>query len=405
MPEYQYTSKDITGKKFYGVIEADNLDLFYKALHDQNQFCLSCKMAGKSSLNIEIGSKKVKLKDLSIFARQFSTMLEAGLPVIKCLDILYEQTQNKRFKAIILNIYEAVQRGDALSRAMKAQKNAFPVLFLNMVESGEASGSLESVMKRLADQLEKDNKLQNKVRQALIYPSFLVCMTIMVVIVLLVFVMPTFLSMFNQLGGKLPLTTRILLGFSHAITNYWYVILAVIALIAILWNMFLGSNSGRLMWDRFKLRVPVVGKILLTVESSRFARTLASLFSSGMPIIQAIEIVAKVIRNAYVQKGLYAADEDIRRGMSVSDAVKRADIFPIMLCSMISIGEESGNMDEILNKTSAFYDEESDAAINRLIALLEPAMIVVLAFVVGFIVISVITPVFSIYQNVNSYGS
>jgi type IV pilus assembly protein PilC len=404
VPEYQYNSKDFSGKVYNGVIEADNLDLFYKILRERNQFCLHVKEADRQSLNISLTGNKVKLKDLSMFCRQFSTMLAAGLPVIKCLDILYEQTVNKQFKAIILGVYESVQRGDSLSRAMKAKKNAFPLLFLNMVEAGEASGSLDTVMQRLADQYEKDSKTQNKVTQALIYPAFLACLTIVVVIVLLTFVLPTFLNMFSQFGGKIPVTTQILLNISYVLTNYWYVIIGVIILITIMCRVFLSSHDGRLIWDRFKLKMPVLGKILLIVESSRFARTLASLFSSGMPVIQSIEIVAKIMKNAYIQDGLYQANEDVRRGVSISASVKKLNIFPLMLCSMLSIGEESGNMDDILNKTAAFYDEESDTAISKMVSLLEPVMIVTLAVIVGFIIISIITPVFAIYSNINNGG-
>ena len=404
LPEYRYTAKDFSGKIFNGVIEADNPEAFYRTLKERSQFCLNVKEAGRQSMNISLTGNKLKLKDLSIFCRQFSTMLTAGLPVIKCLDILYEQTANKQFRSIILNVYEAVQRGDSLSRAMKGQKNAFPLLFLNMIEAGEASGSLDAVMQRLADQFEKDSKIQNKVSQALVYPAFLAGLTVVVVIVLLTFVLPTFLKMFSQFGGKMPITTQILLAISGALTNYWYIFIAGIILITVLWSTFLKSRSGRIMWDKFKLRLPVLGKILLIVESSRFARTLASLFSSGMPIIQSIEIVAKIMKNSYIQNGLYQVNEDVRRGVSISASVKKLNIFPLMLCSMLSIGEESGNMDDILNKTAAYYDEESDTAISKMVALLEPVMIVTLAVVVGFIIISVITPVFSIYSNINSGG-
>lgn len=402
MPEYIYTAKDYAGKVINGVIETENREAFYRTLRERSQFCLTVKEAGRQSMNIRLTGNKIKLKALSIFCRQFSTMISAGLPVIKCLDILYEQTEDKQFKAIILGVYEAVQRGDSLSRAMKAQKNAFPLLLLNMIEAGEASGSLDSVMQRMADQYEKDSKLQNKVTQALIYPAFLSVLTVAVVVVLLTFVLPTFLRMFAQFGGKLPITTRILLGLSGAITNYWYIFIGAIVLISVLWTAFLKSRQGRLAWDHFKLRMPVLGKILLVVESARFSRTLASLFSSGMPIIQSIEIVTKVMKNSYVQNRLYQVNEDVRRGVSISGSVKKLNVFPAMLCSMLSIGEESGNMDEILNKTAAYYDEESDTAISKMIALLEPVMIVLLAVIVGFIIISIITPIFSLYGSINS---
>lgn len=405
MPEYLYTSKDVSGKTFKGVIEADNQETFYKILRERSQFCLDYKEAGKSSMNISLSGNKIKLKDLSIFCRQFSTMLTAGLPVIKCLDILYAQTTNKQFKVILLRVYESVQRGNSLSRAMNSQNNAFPLLLINMVEAGEASGTLDTVMKRLADQFEKDNKLHNKVSQALIYPAFLAGLTVVVVVVLLTFVLPTFLKMFSQFGGKIPITTQILLGLSNCIINYWFIIIGIILLVAVLWSLYLKSHDGRLNWDHFKLKMPVLGKVQLIVESSRFARTLASLFSSGVPIIQSIEIVTKVVKNRYIQESLARANEDVKRGLSISASIKKLNIFPLMLCSMLSIGEESGNMDEVLNKTSAFYDEEADTAISKMVGLLEPVMIVLLAVIVGFIIISIITPVFSIYSSINASGT
>lgn len=403
MPEYQYASKDLAGKLYRGSLEAENLDGFYRLLKERGQFCIDVREAGLQSRAVSLGGGKIRLRDLSVFCRQFSTMLSSGLPVIKCLDILYEQTANKRLKVIILGVYESVQRGDSLSGAMKSQK-VFPLLFLHMVEAGEASGTLDTVMKRLAEQFEKDYKTRNKVTQALIYPAFLICLTVVVVVVLLTFVLPTFLNMFSQFGGTLPVTTRILLAVSHALTNYWYVFLAAIVLIVILWNMFLKSPAGRLKWDRFKLRMPILGKTVLVLESSRFARTLASLFSSGMPVIQSIEVVARVINNRYIQESLNRANEDVRRGVSISAAIRKLGIFPTMLCSMLSIGEESGNMEEILNKSAAFYDEQSDTAIQKMIALLEPVMIVALAVIVGFIIISIITPIYSIYSQIGQSG-
>lgn len=402
MPQFQYKAKDIRGQVFSGVIEAESLDHFYHILRERNQFCIDVSRVGVSSKDITFGSGKLKTKQLSVFFRQFSTMLNSGLPMIKCLDILYQQTVNKRMRTIILNIYESVQRGESLSKAMRLQKTAFPLLSLNMIEAGEASGSLDTVTGRLADQFEKDQKIQNKVTQALVYPTFLVFLSIAVVIFLLVFILPTFLHMFDQFGGTLPPTTQALLAVSGSLTNYWLVYILTIFIIVILWRLLMKNEDIRRGWDHFKLNVPVIGKLLLIVESSRFSRTLASLFSSGMPIMQAIEIVSKIAKNTYIKNGLLRANEDIRRGASISVSIKKQNLFPVMLCSMLNIGEESGNMDEILTKTANYYDEEADTAIQKLISLLEPIMIVVLAIVVGFIVVSIITPIFGIYSQISN---
>lgn len=278
-------------------------------------------------------------------------------------------------------------------------------MMLNMVEAGEASGSLDVVMMRLADTYEKENKLNNKVRQALIYPLFLICLTLAVVVFLLAFVLPKFMSMFSELGGNIPLPTLILLKLSHFITSYWYLLITFVILISILWGRYKRSKSGKIKWDRLKLKLPIAGKLLIIIDSARFSRTLSSLISSGMPIIQSLEIVGRVIGNGYLEQKLYGVIEDVRRGVPLSASVKKLSIFPPMLCSMLSVGEESGNLDDILNKTSAFYDEESETAIQRLIALIEPVMIVILAVIVGFIIISIILPIYSIYQKVNSGAS
>jgi type IV pilus assembly protein PilC len=405
LPEYQYTAKDKSGKTNNGMIQAENLDGFYKLIKERGLYCMSVKEGmSATSKQITFGSsgKKIKLKELTIFCRQFSTMISSGITVIKCLDILYQQSENKYMKAHILGVYEAVQKGESLSHAMRAQKNAFPFLLLNMIEAGEASGSLDVVMQRMAEGYEKDNKLDNKLKQALIYPMFLAGLTVFVVIFLLTFVLPRFTTMFAQLGSDLPLPTKILLGMSGFIINYWYVLIIAVIIIVVFWNMYLKSKDGRIAYDKFKLKLPIVGKLLLIVESARFSRTLSSLISSGMPIIQALEIVGRVITNRYMEQRLFAIIEDVRRGLALSYAMKKLKMFPPMLCSMISVGEEAGNIDDILNKTAAFYDEESDSAIARLLALIEPVMIVVLALVVGFIVLSIITPIFSIYQNMNA---
>ncbi|ADU26371.1 type II secretion system F family protein [Ethanoligenens harbinense] len=401
MPEFQYVSKDISGKTFNGVLEADNIESFYRTLRSHGQFCVSVHETGLQQKEIRFGSKKIKLKDLSIFCRQFSTMLNSGLSVIKCLDILYQQTTKKNIKAIVLGVYEAVQRGESLSKAMALQ-DAFPELLLNMVAAGEASGTLDTVMNRMATQYEKDNKLQNKVKQAMVYPIFLVCMSVAVVIFLLTFIMPTFLKMFDQFGGKIPTTTKILLSISNAMTGYWYLFIIGVIAVYFAWVLLMRNEKTRMGWDRMKLRFPIFGKILLTLESARFARTLASLFSSGLPIIQSIEIVTRVIKNTYVKAGLLQATEDVRRGVSISGSIRKLEIFPVMLCSMLNIGEESGNMDEILNKTAAFYDDEADTAIQQMVSLIEPIMIVVLALIVGFIIVSIITPIYSVYGSIGS---
>ncbi len=350
MPEYIFVSKDSVGKNYKGTLEADNITAFYRILSERGQFCVSVKQAGTAKKSIEITPQRLKLKELAIFSRQFSTMLNSGLTVIKCLDVLYQQSTNKFMKSTILSVYEAVQKGDSLSKAMKMQKKAFPPLFLSMVAAGELSGSLDDVMKRMADQYEKDNRLKNRVQQALIYPAILSVMTVLVVIFMLTFILPRFMSMFSQFGGTVPAPTRFLLALSHVLTTYWFFIIILVFVVGFLIYIWLRSEAGRYTWDKTKIKIPIFGKLMVIVISSRFSRTLASLFSSGMPIVQSLELVGSVLGNKFIEKQIENVSEDVRRGVSLSSAVRRINLFPPMLCSMLNIGEESGNLDDILTK-------------------------------------------------------
>lgn len=405
LPDYEYVSKDRAGRVYRSRVEADDLGAFYRFLNQQDQFCISVREAARRPVgSITLGGNRMKLTDLTVFCRQFSTMISSGITVIRCLEILYQQAENKRVKAIIMAVYEAVQRGESLSGAMRAQKDAFPLFFLNMIEAGENSGSLDQVLLRMADSFEKDSKTRNRIVQAMIYPIVLLSLTVLVVIFMLTFVLPKFLGMFQQLGGALPLPTRILLGLSGFLIHYWYILIAVLIVAVILIRMVLRSPSGRLRWDRAKLSLPVIGKRILVIHSAVFSRTFAALISSGMPIIQSLETTGHVLGNAYLAKRLSDVVEEVRSGVSFSQSFRSLGIFPAMLCSMISVGEESGHLDEILRRASALYDEESDAATQRLVALIEPILIVFLAVVVGFIILSIILPIFSIYNQIGSSG-
>jgi type IV pilus assembly protein PilC len=405
VPEYIYRSRDISGRDYSGTLEADSLEAFYKLLRERGQFCLDVREAGRASMDINLSGNKINLKYLVVFCRQFSTMLSAGIPVVKCLDILYAQTANKRFKAVILAVYEQVQRGESLSRALKAQNGAFPRLMISMVECGESSGTIDTVMSRLADQFEKDYRSRSKVQQAMIYPAFLAAVTVAVVVFLVTFIMPRFIGILTQFGGKLPGLTQGLLNFGSALTGYWYVFIAVIVAVVLAWHTIMKIEPVKLGWDRFKLRVPGIGKTLTVTEASRFSRTLASLFSSGMPVIQSIDIVARIMSNKYIASRLDDVGEDIKRGVALSAAVKKVGIFPQMLDAMLSIGEETGRMDEILNKTAAFYEDEADNAVTKLISILEPVMIVILAIVVAVIILATIMPIFAIYSQISAAGT
>ena len=401
MPNYSYTAVDSKGKTLTGSSEATSLTQLAARLREKDQYIVKAVDQADVIMSKQIGAnRKVKVKPLSIFCRQFATLINAGITAVKSLDILYQQTEDKDMKVYLGRIYEAVQKGEAMSEAFRKQNLAFPELFINMVMAGESSGNLDAVLIRMADHYEKENKLKNKIKGAMVYPMVLMTLTIVVVILMLTVVLPSFTGIILSGGGEIPLPTRMLLGLSEFIQKYWYLIAGFIILVAISWRAYKRSDNGRLWWDRTKLKIPVVKKSLRMIYSSRFARTLSTLLSSGIQMLPSIDITARVINNQLIHDKLKGSIEDIRKGTPLSLALKKTDQFPPMIYNMISVGEESGLLDDILLKTAAFYDEESDAAITRLVALLEPLLIIFMAVIIGFIVISIALPMFSMYGAV-----
>lgn len=401
MPQFTYTAVDASGKRTSGNLEAVNKSQLIAALKEQGLYLIEATdRIDTTARDVSNVSKKIKLKPLAIFCRQFSTLINAGITAIKALDILYQQAEDKILKESIGRVYEAVQKGEAMSDAFRKQGEAFPELFINMIMTGESSGNLDQVLIRMADHYEKENKMKNKIKGAMIYPMVLGILTVAVVILMLVVVLPSFIGVIESGGGEIPLPTRILLDLSGFIQRFWWLLGGVIILLVIGWRGFKRSEKGHLWWDGFKLNMPIVGKSLRMIYSARFARTLSTLVSSGLQMLSAIEITARVVGNKLIHDRLLLVTEDIRKGAQLSTAIRNTDQFPAMIYNMISVGEESGLLDDILGKTAAFYDEESDAAIGRLVGLLEPLMIIFMAIIIGFIVISIALPMFSMYGNI-----
>jgi type IV pilus assembly protein PilC len=287
-----------------------------------------------------------------------------------------------------------------LSEAFRRQQNVFPELLINMVAAGEESGTLDTVMDRMATFFEKENATRNKIKSAMIYPIILLIVTIVVVIGLITFVMPQFVNLLTEAGATLPLPTRILMGISNGIVDYWYLIIIVIMIAGFGFYSWKKSRKGRLTWDSFKLTMPIMGNTITAITCARFSRNMATLLSSGIQLIQCIEITSRVLGNQYFADHIMASKEDIRRGQQLSDALRKITKLPPMIHNMVGIGEESGALDSILNKTADFYDEEADTAIKRLVAMLEPIMILVMGVLVGFIIVSIMMPMFQLYGNI-----
>jgi len=400
MPMYEYKAISNTGESIEGRYNAKDRSEIMQMLRNRNYHPVMIReVAEGTDISLSMFGK-VKTKDIAIFARQFYAMLHAGVTIIQCLDILRQQTEKPKLKAVIEKVYESVQKGSSLSEAMKDHKSVFPELFINMVEAGEASGNLDTIMERMAVHFEKETKIQNKVRSAMNYPIILAVVSVAVVIFMLVGILPTFLSMFEGSGVELPGPTRFLLGISNGLRQYWYIFLLVVIVLAYVIYRYINTDAGRKSFDQLKLKLPVVKNTVIKVATARFTRTLSTLLASGIPLLPAMDIVAKIVGNRIISDGLLSVKEDLRKGYDLSGPVRRLGIFPPMVDSMIRIGEESGSLDDVLNRTADFYDEEVDVAIQRMTSMLEPLMLIVMAVVIGFLVVAMYLPMIDMMQTI-----
>jgi type IV pilus assembly protein PilC len=397
---YKYKSISSDGRESEGLYVGDSESGLISMLKEKKELVLSIERDVQSEAQIELFKKKVKKKDLALFCRQFYTMISAGLGIVPCLEILVSQTENKTFKNAIADTFEEVQKGSTLSESLKQHADIFPTILISMVEAGEVSGNLDTIMLRMAEHFEKENKIENKVKSAMVYPAVLAFVSVAVVVFMLVFIMPTFVGMFEGSGTELPGPTQFLIDLSNSLKTYWYIYLAVIIAIVVGISMYKKSEEGKRFFDSMKLRLPIVKGTSTMLATSRFTRTLSTLLSSGIPLIQAMEVVSKVVNNSVIEERLLSGIENIRKGVSLSRTVKDVGIFPLMVNSMIKIGEESGSLDDMLYKTADFYDEEVEASIQRLTSMIEPLMIVVMGLMIGFIVIAMYLPMLSMTSTV-----
>lgn len=400
MAKFRYRAINPEGEKVEGSHEADSKDEVIDFISGNGYYPLKVEEVLESA-NISFNfSKKVKLKDLSVFCRQFYTMLNAGVPILTCLEILSSQIENQKLRQATKEINEAVAKGEVLSDAMRKHKSVFPELLVSLVASGEASGNLDAIMLRMATHYEKENKITNKVKSALIYPSILGLVSVGAVVFILIYVMPTFTEIFEQSGTVLPWSTKLLLGVSSGIQNYWLYITIVIVLAVFGINIFLKSDEGQVASSNLKLKLPVLKKLNQMIIVSRFTRTLSTLIASGLPLIDSLKIVSEVSGNKIAEIELLKIRDKVTRGESLYSSMSESGIFPEMLYSMVKIGEETGSLDDILNNTADFYDEELDSIIQTSVALMEPILIVTMGIVIGFMIISIMLPLFNSYTQI-----
>jgi type IV pilus assembly protein PilC len=342
----------------------------------------------------------IKMRDIVILTRQFSTMINAGLPLVQAMTILAEQSQNKVLSEIMRKVVFDVESGNTVADALSKHPQAFSNLYVNMVAAGEAGGILDTILMRLATFMEKNDALIRKVKGAMIYPGVIMSVAAIAVTVLLIFVIPVFENLFTSAGLALPLPTRIVMGASRFLKSYWYVVLAVIGVSVFMFKRYNATSDGKLKIDRFMLKVPVLGDVLRKSAVSRFTRTLGTLISSGVSILDGLEITAKTAGNRVVQDAIMESRSSIAGGDTIAQPLKKSGVFPPMVISMISVGEQTGGLDEMLSKIADFYDEEVDAAVSNLLSLLEPVMIVFLGVVVGGMVVSMYLPIFDMINAV-----
>ncbi|NLW88498.1 MAG: type II secretion system F family protein [Clostridiaceae bacterium] len=387
MPNFKYEVIDSNGRMSKGIIEASSIADASKMLRSDGKFVSSLAAdTGTSILNMNIGSPKLKNKDLLLICRQLSSLIGAGITIIRALDMLYQQITSRKGKEVIGSIYEGIQAGKTLSEAFRDQKKALPDIMISMISAGEESGRLDEVMSRLAMHFEKEAKLKNKVAAAMIYPVILAIVTFSITIGLMLFVVPRFAMTLASLDAELPALTKTVMGISNSLVDYWYVYAGLFAAIAFFFRAFKKSDKGGIMWDRFKLKVPILGKTVKATSAARFTRTMSTLLRSGINVLESMEITSRTLGNRFLEKKLYESRNDIRKGSSVSRSIRGISEFPPMIYAMTAIGEESGTLDSILDKAADYFEEEADAATAKLTAALEPLMIIIMAVVVFIII-------------------
>lgn len=394
MRSFQVTTMDRLGKTSKEYFAAETSDDLRRLIKEKSLYLIDYK---EVKVKENVGAK-LKTKHLVVFARQLATMISSGIPIIQALDMLQEKAMNKRSKEVFREIFEDVQKGNSLSDAMVLQRGVFPELLVNMVQAGELGGTLDKSLERMSVHFEKEAKLSNKIKSASIYPAILGVVSIFVVLMLVTFVLPTITGMFDP--ANMPWSTKIILGFSDFLLGNWIGIIFTLLFLVVGIRFALKIRSIRISFDRMKLRMPVFGKLNRTVYSARCARAFASLYSSGVQTLDMIETTGKVLGNAYLEELFKDVVLDVSKGDLISQAIEKTKEFDPMLSSMIFIGEEAGSLGDILISTADYFDNESDSAIQRMISMIEPIMIIILGIVIGFIVISIIQPIFTMYESV-----
>jgi len=394
MTQFKYEAKDSFGKSVTGYLEAVDKKIVAELLHKKGLTIILI-----SEEKERIAKKKgVKLDDLVIFSRQFSTMVDSGISVVQALSILAEQSENKVLSATTYLIRRDIESGSNLCDALSKHPKIFSELYINMVKAGEASGKLDEILDRLAAYLEKSNSLQRKIRSSLVYPVVVISLAMIITLVLLIKVVPVFKNIFETLGGTLPLPTQILIMVSDILRKNFLIAFIAVVFIVFLLKKYISTPRGRYGFDKMLIKLPIFGKLVRNIAVAKFTRTLATLVKNGVPILQALAIVGKTSGNKIIEENVINACSSIKEGEPISGPLSKGGVFPPMVVRMISIGEQTGQLEKMLNKIADFYEEQVDAAVSGLVSMIEPLVIAFLGIVIGGIVVALFLPIFKITQ-------
>jgi len=402
MAVFKYEVMQGDGKKRKGTIEATNRDAAAEELKKGGDYVLTLVDAGAlgKEVNISIG-KKVKPKELAVFCKQFRSIMAAGVTIIEALQMLAEQTENKTFRAAIEDVHDRVQRGETLAGAMSNHPKIFPEMMIQMMNAGEASGSLEIAFERLSVQFEKDAHLKAVIAKSMVYPIILICVIIGVVAIMMIKIVPSFTSTFDELGADLPAITKIVMGVSDFMVNTWYIFIIVIAVVVFLAKEFKKTPAGALFFGKLMLHLPLFGNLTVKSASAQFTRTLSTMLASGITLVDAIEIISKIMSNEVVKQVMQKAQKDVMQGVAFSIPIADSGVFPPMVHHMVKIGEETGNMEEMLDTIAEYYDSEVEMATEALVAAMEPLIIIAMAGIVVPIILAIMLPMLGMQNAID----
>ena len=401
MPNFVWKGKNRAGERQEGVLLADNRDAAVATLRRQQITVVNLREKGKEIPFLPRLPIRVNQKRIAIFTRQFSVMLDAGLPLVQCLEILGEQEENKKFQEIINHVRSDVESGSSLHEAMRKHPPAFDDLYVNMVAAGEAGGILDVILQRLSTYLEKSVKLKAQVKSAMVYPTTIIFIAVIVVWIILWKVIPVFAQLFSGLGGDLPFLTKTVVAASRFVGRFSWLIIGLLTALFLAMRAYHKTHGGKRVLDGLLLRVPILGILLRKIAVARFCRTLSTLTSSGVPILDGLEITAKTAGNSVIEDAIMAVRRSVEEGRTISDPLRETKVFPPMVVQMINVGEQTGALDQMLSKIADFYEEEVDVAVAGLVKLLEPIMIVVLGGIIGVIVTAMYLPLYTILGSIS----